>query len=127
MEYDESLNLNLLVCGWGDNADGSLRGKPILTSLHMASFYGLVDITRDLLAMGVKIGTPVFRYGINTALGIAVRRGHVQMVRFLLQMGAGASLVRDCASSTWESELRRAVESGNISIVQAFIDVWPKN
>lgn len=59
-----------------------------LTALQAAAFVGNVPVAELLVSHKADPNAPACKYGGGTALALAARRGHADMVRFLLKAGA---------------------------------------
>lgn len=72
----------------GANVNAAPAWNLGLSALQAAALIGDVMIARVLVAWDADVNAPACRYGGGTALAIAARGGHVDMVRFLLKSGA---------------------------------------
>lgn len=68
-------------------ADANLRDRDGCSALHLAAKYGRVKATEHLLAAGADAS---YRFGKaeNTALDIAIVKGHLSVVKILIRRGA---------------------------------------
>jgi uncharacterized protein len=62
------------------------------TPLHLAAFFGRVEVGRALLRRNADVGAPSTNYMANTALHAAIAgAGNMQIIRALLDAGADAN------------------------------------
>ena len=101
----------------GANVNGD-RDKYGNTALHLASYWGRIDIVRLLLTEGADI-TIAANDGM-TALHLASRNGHLDIVRLLLTEGADITI----ADSDGMTALHRASMYGNIDVANC-LRKWP--
>ena len=102
-------------------ADPNLVGETGMTALMMAAFFGKLSIIEVLLRHGAKKDLVEERHK-NTALLIAVRKGHVDAVRALLKAGADP----DQGTEWGDAPLCRAQSMGRSDIEMALIQAGGK-
>ena len=84
-------SVELLRCAVGHGLDVNLGDWLGRTQLHAAAASNEVGWARCLLDFGADINA-IDAHSSTTPLGFAARRGHVEMVKFLLERGADRSL-----------------------------------
>ena len=100
---------------------GGRPGHPVVaraTSLHYAAFCGMHDIARFL---AVEHSQDVNARGFEnkeTPLHVAVRRGHVEVVRVLLELGADTEV----RNGDGHTPLRWASQYGGVEIARALLE-----
>ncbi|MCE5315867.1 MAG: ankyrin repeat domain-containing protein [Parachlamydia sp.] len=92
------------------------KGAEERTPLHVAAFHGRTEIVKFLLTKGADIDAQTsLSDGKKSALLEAVRRGHVEVVRALLEHDKININIRDALDYT---PLRHAVEEDKVEIVK---------
>lgn len=92
-----------------------------LSALQVAVWLGHVDVLTTLAEQGYDLMTPVNRFR-NTALHLAVQRGHDEMVRFLLPIEHAAERV-NLRNDFFETPLMLAVKADDIDVVRSLLEV----
>jgi hypothetical protein len=86
------------------------------TSLYYAASFGLAEIVEALISTDAELNAPGSRFG-GTALHAAVLRGHVPVVKLLLQAGADPSR----ADFNRITPLHTAVAYGNPEVISMLL------
>ncbi|XP_055641428.1 uncharacterized protein LOC129778512 isoform X2 [Toxorhynchites rutilus septentrionalis] len=95
-------------------ADPSLMNSDNLSPLHLAVINRSVEMVRIITSTRHRMNTDA----INSALTIATRKGHLEIVRILLDHGADISIFLTAAKSTPQNLLLPAAREGYIRILQ---------
>lgn len=90
---------------------------PFATSLYYASSFGLAGVVKLLIADGARLDAPGSRFG-GTAVHGAVLRGHLDVVKLLLN--AGADLNR--ADSNGLAPFQTALMRGDPEMIDGLLD-----
>jgi ankyrin repeat protein len=88
------------------------------TPLHLAAFFGFLDIAGDLLAAGADVQARSLNSMRNTPLHAAVAGASTGVARALLEHGADVNAAQE---GGW-TPLHGAAQSGNAELVQLLID-----
>ena len=95
------------------------RPRPLRgTTLHYAALWGLHSIVESLVTKHLQDVNSHFFPRYDTPLHLASKKGHVEVVRFLLEHGAYVT-ARNCLNQT---PLNLASERGRVVVVDLFIE-----
>jgi hypothetical protein len=110
MSWIQVLNSNWIF-EWKDYPQGA-------TPLYYAASFGLQDIVKDLIEQNVdQLNAPGSRFG-GTALHGATVRGHVSIIRDLLEAGASPSQ----ADFNLVTPLHTAARLGNVKAIKLLLE-----
>ena len=98
---------------WHVNGRGQRLSRPRGTSLHYAAIFGFHDIVKHLVTYHSQDVNACSLYKISTPLHWASFRGHVEVVRYLLEHGANVTAQGEDGSMA----LHWASRKGHIQVI----------
>lgn len=101
----------------GDGALLESHSSDGWTPLHLAAFFGRVEVAEALLARGANVDARSTNNMRNTPIHAAAAGGKTQMIRFLLEHGADVNATQ---AGGWTA-LHAAAQSGNRELVELLL------
>lgn len=114
----------LLYQGADPNLSTHTHGISNITPLMIAAQQGPVEVVRDLLDFGAKVDTQTSgRTSGNTAIMVAIKNKHLDMVKLLLSYDANVNLVTTSGQIKNISPLMLAAQTGDLEMVKLLTEV----
>ena len=121
MQYvsDENKIAAFIQAAWCLSSDATAEWdvRKSANALHVAAWFGLTLVVKDLIRQGIDVDSKDPKYG-QTPLMYACRRGQTASVRLLLQHGANVNMY----SHRGSCPIHEAVNARNLDVLQILLE-----